>query len=380
MIKHRVIVKRVIALLGLLFTSVLIYGCKKEATYNYGDKEMLVNVWKDKIIYNETVVLEDSGDKISAKLLFEPTEIISVRDYTLDKEYGTAEYTFVNNEIIRTDASSMPFLTTEQLAGKNMPEAYQFSTYQAKKPGTEILFTEGIGIVMHHIAVTYKHKGTWTGITPDHQATALSSVLQKLKTGKEITVVVNGDSISTGANASGVLGIKPYQDDFPTLFTNHLAKTYKTTVNLINTSVGGKMSDFGKSGVDPNVNNYNPDLVVIGYGMNDGSLGVSPNTYKENIEFMIRSIQARNSDVSIILIATILANPVSIQNQKQMDYVAELESLRDTYGVALLDMSSISQTIFETKKGVDILANNINHPSDFLVRIYAAGLIEIMEG
>jgi lysophospholipase L1-like esterase len=376
--KKHIIVKSILAIVMLLSIT-LLNACDKNDINNDGDEEELVNIWEDKTIYNETLVLIDQNGIISGNLVFEPTEIISIKDYTLNKEYDPSEYTFEGNTIIRTSSSTMPYLSEENLHGINMPEAFAFSTYQAKEPGEVILFTEGVGVIMNQIAVTYKHEGTWAGITPAYQPENLSHVLTKLENQEDITIVFNGDSILTGANASSVLGIDPYLDDFPTLFTNHIMDKYGVNVNMFNTSVGGTVSQFGRDNVDINVNNYDPDLVVIGYGMNDGSLGVNGLTYKENIEFMIRSIKARNSETDIIVIATIVANPDSIQNQGQAAYLAELEDLQATYDFALLDMTSISQELFKTKRSVDILANNINHPSDFLVRIYAAGLVALME-
>jgi len=376
--KKSIIVKSVFAILMLLSTT-LLYGCNNNDTDTDGDDKDLVKIWEDKTIYNETVVLIDQNGTISGNLVFAPTEIISVKDYTLNIEYDPSEYSFEGNTIIRSSSSTMPYLAEENLHGINMPEAFAFSTYQAKEPGGVILFTEGVGVIMNQIAVTYKHEGTWAGITPAYQPDSLSHVLTKLENKEDIRVVFNGDSILTGANASSVLGIQPYLDDFPTLFTNYIMNKYDVNVDMFNTSVGGTVSQFGRDNIDLNVNNYDPDLVVIGYGMNDGSLGVNGLTYKENIEFMIRSIKARNSETDIIVIATIVANPDSIQNQGQASYLAELESLEDSYDFALLDMTSISQELFETKRSVDILANNINHPSDFLVRIYAAGLVALME-
>lgn len=371
--------KRLVLILTLIMTAMVLYGCKEEKLeYSYGEDEMMVKIWEDKVIYNETVVLEDDGTEISGKLLFSPTQILSVRDYRLIKEYDPIEYSIVGNKIIRTEVSTMPFLTTEQLAGKNMPDEYAFSTYQAKIPGTEILFTEGIGVIMHQIAVSYVHEDTWQGEAPAFQGQYLQNVLSKLEAKQNVKIVFNGDSISTGANASSILGVEPYLDDFPTIFKNALQTKYNTTVELYNTSVGGTISNWGKLNIDPNVNSYNPDLVVIGFGMNDGSLGVNPMVYKENIEFMIRSIRATNENADIILIATILANPISIQNANQKDYLATLLELQQEYQVAVLDMTTLSEQMYTVKKGVDILSNNINHPSDFLVRCYAAGLFALM--
>ena len=38
-----------------------------------------------------------------------------------------------------------------------------FLLIKQKNKGTEIVFTEGVGIVMHQIAVTYEHNDEWTG-------------------------------------------------------------------------------------------------------------------------------------------------------------------------------------------------------------------------
>lgn len=335
------------------------------------------SAWSNKTIRNETLVLIDDGNNISGNLIYKPTKIISIKDYTLTKEYGKDEYEVQGNKIIRTTNSTMPYFTLEQLNGKNLDPNYALSTYQAKEPGTEIVFTEGVGIVMHQIAVTYEHNDEWTGKKPVPHPTAFNNVKTKLNNKEEVNVVVNGDSIFTGANASSKLGIAPFLEDFPTLFTNYLKEKYETEVNLINTSVGGMLSDFGKDNVMANVNAHNPDLVIIGYGMNDGSFGVAPGKYIENIEFMIRSIRANNPNADIMIVSTILPNPLSIQNKNQKDYLKPMEELSEQYNVALVDMTSISETLYKTKRGVDILANNINHPSDFLVRIYAAALITV---
>lgn len=347
--------------------------------YNYGADEVMLNIWDDKVIYNETVVLEDKGTEISGNLLYKPTRIISVRDYTLNKEYNKDEYEIKENKIIRTNNSTIPYLTSDQLAGKNLPEGFGLDTYQAKKPGTEIVFTEGVGIIMHQIAISYEHNGVWNAVKPKNQKELFPNTLKKLKNNKPLTVVANGDSIFTGANSSAILGIDPYQDDFINLFINKLKQDSESKINLINTSLGGMMSKWGKDNVDPNINAYNPDLVIIGFGMNDGSMSVANHVYLDNIEFMIKSIKARNSNAEIIIVSTILANPLSIQNMNQMDYLPGLEEITEKYQVGLLDMSSISNELYKTKKGVDILANNINHPSDFLVRIYGSGLYRILK-
>ena len=76
------------------------------------------SVWSNKTIRNETLVLIDDGNNISGNLIYKPTKIISIKDYTLTKEYGKDEYEVQGNKIIRTTNSTMPYFTLEQLNGK----------------------------------------------------------------------------------------------------------------------------------------------------------------------------------------------------------------------------------------------------------------------
>lgn len=110
--------------------------------------------------------------------------------------------------------------------------------------------------------------------------------------------------------------------------------------------------------------------------MNDGSWNINPITYQENIEFMIQSIKARNENAEIILVSTILANPLAVQNSIQPTYLPYLQELENKYeGFALVDMTSFSTDLYKLKNSVDVLANNINHPSDFLVRCYVDNIL-----
>ena len=376
--------RKYLLLILLLLVGLTIVSCKenndKEDEKNTYEKDYLVkNVYDGKTITNETVVLIDNGTNISGNLLYEPTKILSVKSYDLKKTYDTNEYEINGRTIIATKNSTMPYLTSEQLRGKNMPEDYGFSTY-ASLDGGEIIFTEGIGIICHQVSVTYEHNGSWNGFTQSYQGELLPKTMQKLKEKQNLTIVFNGDSIMTGCNSSGVLGIQPYLDDFPTLVCDKLQHFYGVTIDKFNTAVGGMLSDFGRVNIEANVNAYNPDLVVIGFGMNDGSWNIPASIYKDNIKFMIQAIQKHNPNAEILLISTILANPASIQNTSiTPTYLNELKDLVDTYnGVALVDMTSFSQCLYELKNSVDVLANNINHPSDFLVRCYADNILRAL--
>lgn len=94
---------------------------------------------------------------------------------------------------------------------------------------------------------------------------------------------------------------------------------------------------------------------------------------------MIKNIQHENKNTDIIVIATILPKPDAMQNKGQATYLKDLIDLQNKYHIALLDMTSITQEMFKQKRSIDILANNVNHPSVFLIHIYASGLITLID-
>lgn len=347
----------------------------QEGVYMYGDEQKYQKFWEDQTIYNETVCLVEEDGQIYGNLLFEPTEVISVRDYTTEKEIDPSEYRVEGNRIIRAEGSSLPYFTQENLRGENLPSEYAIDTYQGKEH--PIMFTEGPGIVMHQLNVTYRHAGSWDGYKPGYLGADLPKTIEKLRNRERLTIGFYGDSIMTGCNASSKLVIPPYLDDFPTASVKMLKQLYGYDgIEFFNTSKGGTLSEWGRTNVDVNVNDYSPDLVFIGFGMNDGSWNVKPADFIYNIEFMVASIQARNPDAEIVLVSTILANPDSTQSAGQENYLQPLKDLSESYdGVALMDMTSYSQYLLGRKRSVDILANNINHPSDFLVRGYVSSIL-----
>ena len=347
----------------------------EEITYMYEDEQKYQLFWEDKVIYNETVCLVEEGGEIFGTLLYEPVKIISVRDYTTEKEIDPSQYRIEGNKIIRTEESTLPYFTEENMRGENLPEGYAIDTYQGKEH--PIMFTEGSGIVMHQINVTYTHEDTWEAAKPAYLGDNLPNTIEKLKNKEHLTIGFYGDSIMTGCNASSKLVIPPYLDDFPTATTKMLKKIYGyEDIEFFNHSKGGTLSDWGKTNIDVNVNAYNPDLVFLGFGMNDGTWQIKPEDFVYNIEFMIASIKARNQNAEVIVVSTILANPDSTQDAGQKEYLVPLKEMIANYeGVALLDMTSYSEYLLSKKRSVDILANNINHPSDFLVRGYTSCIL-----
>ncbi|MBQ2768672.1 MAG: SGNH/GDSL hydrolase family protein [Clostridia bacterium] len=394
-------------------------------TSKLGTVDTLVeNFWETDTMYDETVLMvaetDAAGNVISlpkAKLLFAPEEILSVKqyyhidnddvvtfaenvDFTVEDGYIIAKGDIRENMITEKYEfiGSMPYVTDKALTGEGQfPSIPQSTTIPSTDAGLYLPFTESYQIVQMQLSVTYKHaENVWTGAVPIYHGETLSKTVAKLKAKEEVNVFVYGDSISTGANSSGHLNIRPYLPSFPSLICENLSRYYGATVKLTNKSVGGFTSSQGVNGGLGWVNgvqvalpglsqifseelaNYSPDLAIIGFGMNDATLGVSINEYCNNIMSMIATIRARNPECDIILVGTMLANPKALNQAKnQTEFSAYLSRVANQYeGVAVVDVGLLHQDILDAGKHfTEISSNNVNHPNDFMTRVYAMHLL-----
>ena len=88
-------------------------------SYVYGAKQMTDPYWWGNVIYNESALMISTGSEIAARLAYVPTRIISVRDYTLKKEYvqGT-DYTISGNKLLWKEGSGITYWTQDQIHGQ----------------------------------------------------------------------------------------------------------------------------------------------------------------------------------------------------------------------------------------------------------------------
>lgn len=355
--------------------------------------ELYEEVYDGKIIYNEPIVLLEENGKLRGKLLYHPSKIIKITDFTGSKElnYGNVE---INDRELSFDIDSgLPFFPKEflcsetsalkQLVQEEPYKKFALSTHDAKEEGKSIVFTEGVGICMNQIQVTYEHEGSeWQGFTvPCFKDGPLSKFVNKLANNEEVVIVFFGASTMSGANVSSKLGIEPFMDTFADLIVKGIQKRYPNVkIISINPSIGGKLTDWAVSNVESCVNLYEPDLVITQWGMNDGSWKVNPDTFDERCDIIINSIQ-QNTDADILFMKSMLANPMSPQcNGYVEQYSPLMDAYKDAYNIGVLDFTEISSDLYALKNPIDLLNNNINHPNDFFARIFADVILRSIFG
>lgn len=355
--------------------------------------ELYEEVYDGKIIYNEPIVLIKDGNKIKGKLLYHPSRIIKITDFTGAKELDYSGVEINDRELSFDVNSGLPFFPKEflncetnllkQMVQEEPYKKFNLGTHEGKINGNSIVFTEGVGICMNQIQVTYEHEGSeWQGFKiPSYKDGPLSNFIYKLNHNEKVTIVFYGASTMSGASVSSKLGIEPFMETFPELIVKGIQKRYPNVEIIpVNPSVGGMLTDWAVQNVVSCVNIYDPDLVIAQWGMNDGSWKVNPDTFTERCEIVIQSIK-QNTDADILFNKSMLANPMSPQNNGYVErYSPLMDNYIDDYNVGVVDFTEISEDLYALKNPIDLLNNNINHPNDFFARIFADVILRAIFG
>lgn len=345
-----------------------------EATYSLHD--CMAPFWTGDTMINESVIMVANGTELpKVRLLFPAIKILSVKNTALNKEYKEGvDWTYEKEFLRLLPSSSAPSMTLDQLYPKEKKEGWTFP----KVGGGFVRWREGHYFHDRQLCVTYTHeKNLWEGPVPKYADETLPHTLRILKAGETVKIVLYGDSITAGGNASGFSKVSPNMPPFGELFVEHLRTVYASEIVVKNTAVGGKTSTWGVGTVHALATLENPDLVILAFGMNDGTGNMTPVNFQKNIRTMMNDVKQSNPLTEFILVAPTLANPESFFAKQQVHYAPKLKELAGP-GVAVVDMAAVHQVLLKRKSFRDMTGNNINHPNDFLHRWYAqqiAGLL-----
>ncbi len=314
-------------------------------------------------------LVEKGGAQASARLLFTPKSTPKLTKATRDVGYEAGrDFTWEpgQRELVLTPQSRIPFRTRVLL-----PPGSPDSIAASRDGKKHLLYGEGHFFHDHQVAAAYETAERWTGPVPEADAVGLKRIVARLKARAPVKMVMLGDSISTGANASGVVGAHPGQMGYPDLVADGLRQRFGSDVTLKNLSVGGMNAPWG---VEQMVNAVaeEPDLFLIAFGMNDASGRYSASKYRKDIARMASVMQAARPDCDVICVATMTANPdwQFAAPELYPKYRDQLFTLRGP-GVAVADVTSVWSWIVERKKFLDLAGNGVNHPNDFGHRLYA---------
>jgi lysophospholipase L1-like esterase len=270
--------------------------------------------------------------------------------------------------ILLTPTSRIPYLGFhERFPKKGRP----MSITQHRDGTRNLYFSEGHVFHDQQVVVDYVAAGPYKGAAPKSQLDLLPGAAAKLRAGKPMRVTVLGDSISTGANASGATGAAPWQPPYPQLVADALRNKCRSVVTVANFSVGGMDVRWGLTQLGKVIDS-NPDLVVLAFGMNDASGRRTPEEYARMTNEIIKAVSAAKPGCEFLLVATMTGNPDWSYAAPEL-YPKYRDALKRLVrpGVALADVTSVWTDVVAKKSFMDITGNGVNHPNDYGHRLYA---------
>ena len=228
------------------------------------------------------------------------------------------------------------------------------------------------------IEVTYEpavRDWTWpvARSTPDRLPRTRARLLAKAP----LTVLLFGDSISAGYNASRIDGVWPYQPGYGELVVRRLEQVYGSRITWMNHARAGGTSAHALTQADAQVAWFRPDLVLLAYGMNDRSPERSV-AQRANLEKIIDLVRVRSPETEFVVITPMLNNPLQPTGLDPVKFVRDEQLKIDRPGIAFVDVTSTHLAMLERKSYLDLSGNGANHPNDFLLRVYAQRILEVL--
>ena len=333
------------------------------------------------VMTNETVLFMGTGD--AAPLMYKADEILSVTSFDLKTKYEEGvDWTFdaAAHTIRPTANTRMPYYTEAEW----YPESGRFA---CNVPGKAyVFFSEGSVISLHQVCVTYRHSDSWDGPVPRDDSAAFAPMLAELTARQGGKTLFYGDSITTAANSSGMIGFEPYIPGWPKQVHDGIVEaTGNTAIEYVNTAVGGKNTQWGLDNIQSRVIDYAPDFVLIAFGMNDT---LSAADYSAKHEAMVNAIHAALPNATVMLVPPMMPNPEATGFSSRWtlfpQYEQALYALAAKFRAAgfarigCANVNTVYAGVLARKRFRDMSGNNINHCNDFSARIYRDTILGAM--
>jgi lysophospholipase L1-like esterase len=342
----------------------------------------LTPFWRAREIREPIFFIQTSGNEHpTCNLLFKPTHIVSVRSATREKTFEpekdfTAEMSA--GTISLPSGSRIPFKAQDQLYPLMTSNAPKIAR-QAGDRTRGIFFGEGAVYHNLQVEVTYRTEpGQWKGLMPKYAGESLPKTMAKLRNKEPISLMLCGDSISAGGNASGVVHAPPGCPAFGQLVALALEHHFGSKVTFTNHAVGGWTSTNGlQQAKEQRIGKAKPDLVIIAFGMND-VFARNATAYQANIRAIIETIRTDAPDAEFILVASMLGNAEWGMPMEQFPLYRDALKKLCGPGIVLADMTSMWDALLKRKSFYDLTGNGVNHPNDFGHMVYAQSLLALL--
>jgi acyl-CoA thioesterase I len=268
------------------------------------------------------------------------------RDYIVNYKAGS---------IARTENSRIPDFETNILFGKKEFNHTEFPGY---------------GNAPFFVFADYATRTAGTFAPKSEPSDALALTAKKLQAGGPFKIIGFGDSITNGGEASA-LHLR-----FQQRYGAYLGEKFpKAEISVENGATGGDATRQGLARLEEKVLTRDPDLVLLGFGMNDHNVNSVPvDEFEENLITMVKRIrEATGADV--LLFSAFPPHPDWKFGSHRMEhYAAATKRAAKRSNAAFADVHAVWANVLKRKDASSLLGNNINHPNDFGHALYFEAL------
>lgn len=268
------------------------------------------------------------------------------KDYVLDPAKG---------ELARTPDSRIPDFAANVLYGQ---EGFDHSKFPGYGNGNFFVFVD----------YQTNHGAPWAAA--NDQSAQLAEVRKKLEAGGPFKIVTFGDSISAGGEAT--TQTLRFDERYGAWLRTQFPKA---EITVENGATGGDSTVQGLERLEEKVLARKPDLVLVGFGMNDHNVDSVPeDQFETNLVSIIGQIKAKTG-AAVLLFSAFPPNPRWKFGTHRMEvYAAATQRAAAKCGAAFADVFGAWTKVLERKDLPSLLANNINHPNDFGHALYFEAL------
>lgn len=380
--------RAVLICIVMLYICCVAAGCRPRVdlnvTYSYTDEERVQPFWTGNVMRNETVMVVKENGVTQGKLLYPALKVLAVYDSALKHKYEPdTDYVVQGDTITLPQGSAIPVFNAEWNLGQNIPNEYPFGD---PKEGYSILcgvlHTETQLIHGNYINVSYVYDSGKIDKKSFPTYTAeLSQLSQMVSTQDTVKVAVYGDSISVGYSSSSSLNRPPYQPSYGQLVADEMQNRSSAQIQLKNFSLGGANSYWGAQNPQlGQLTDYAPDVCLIAFGTNDEADGVRGDLFFNNIVSIIDALRQANERCQIIVVAPFPSNFAYKSEQTQQECTNKLRQVGELNykDVVCVDLYAPCVKMLAKKHYYELSASNINHPNDFVHRLYAMCILSVM--
>lgn len=219
---------------------------------------------------------------------------------------------------------------------------------------------------------------------------------------RPVTIAVLGDSVTQGCFElydeckNHMVSVYDYQSVYHEKLKRMLQVLFPgVVIQVINAGIEGTGVVQGRERLERDVLSYNPDLVIVSFGLNDCVCGIENlESYRKALSEIIEEVQEKSCEM-IFLTQNMMNTevyeqmiPQSLGDFPQKTRSAQIEGILECfmesakeicrdYNVAVCDCYSKWKKMYDL--GIDtthLLSNYINHPKRELHELFAYSLME----